>query len=286
MGPIAWSRPDLDLDTLTTDSRRRADRARPPRGGHPRRGLDGRRRLRPRPRARACAATARRPASLAEACAGRGVDLAVVSTNEVFDGKRTDGRGYAPGRRANADQRRTARASSSGELLAEAAIGARPAARLGDRPDRVAVRPAGQRLPGEDRRPRRSGRRGAGEPLKAVDDEIGTPTYTPDLADAIVELIWEDALFAGPGRRAIHHLVNGGRASRADWAREVLRATGIDVRDRGRPGVAPGSGRARRRRGPSSSRRRCRPASRCATGGSRSPTRRPALPTGTCASRG
>ena len=27
----------------------------------------------------------------------------------------------------------------------------------------------------------------------------------------------------------VHHLVNGGRASRADWAREVIRATGIEV---------------------------------------------------------
>ena len=29
-------------------------------------------------------------------CAARGIDLVVVSTNEVFDGRRTDGRGYAP----------------------------------------------------------------------------------------------------------------------------------------------------------------------------------------------
>ena len=62
-------------------------------------------------------------------------------------------------------------------------------------------------------------------------DEIGTPTWTPDLADAIVELIAEDALIAGTdGKAAIHHLVNGGLASRADWAREVLRATAIEVR--------------------------------------------------------
>ena len=72
--------------------------------------------------------------------------------------------------------------------------------------------------------------REAGTPLKAVFDEIGCPTWTPDLADAIVELIAEDALIAGTGgRAAIHHLVNGGSASRADWAREVLRSTGIEV---------------------------------------------------------
>src|SRR5438045_2739027 len=32
---------------------------------------------------------------LAEECAANGIDLIVVSTNEVFDGRRTDGRGYA-----------------------------------------------------------------------------------------------------------------------------------------------------------------------------------------------
>ena len=69
----------------------------------------------------------------------------------------------------------------------------------------------------------------AGESLRVVGDEIGAPTYAPDVADAIVELIWENALFDEAGSSKIHHLVNGGRASRADWAREVLRATGIDV---------------------------------------------------------
>src|SRR3990170_4048785 len=33
---------------------------------------------------------------LAEACAARAIDLVAVSTNEVFDGRRTDGRGYRP----------------------------------------------------------------------------------------------------------------------------------------------------------------------------------------------
>ena len=30
-------------------------------------------------------------------------------------------------------------------------------------------------------------------------------------------------------RTVVHHLINEGRASRADWAREVLRAAAIDV---------------------------------------------------------
>ncbi len=68
----------------------------------------------------------------------------------------------------------------------------------------------------------------AGEPLRVTGDEIGTPTYTPDLAEAIVELIGSDDP-PPAGSITIHHLVNGGRCSRADWAREVLRALAIDA---------------------------------------------------------
>ena len=63
----------------------------------------------------------------------------------------------------------------------------------------------------------------AGEPLRAVADEWGSPTYVDDLAEAIVGLLAEDAV-AG-----IHHLVNGGVASRADWARDVLDRAGVAV---------------------------------------------------------
>jgi dTDP-4-dehydrorhamnose reductase len=56
-----------------------------------------------------------------------------------------------------------------------------------------------------------------------VGDEIGSPTYAPDLAEAIVELL-AAGLPAG-----IHHVVNGGAISRAGWARAVLAAARIDV---------------------------------------------------------
>jgi dTDP-4-dehydrorhamnose reductase len=76
----------------------------------------------------------------------------------------------------------------------------------------------------------------AGEPLRVVADEIGSPTYTPDLAEAIVELLAEDAIADRTAQVGVHHLVNAGIASRADWAREVLRATGIDVEVQDVPG--------------------------------------------------
>ena len=63
----------------------------------------------------------------------------------------------------------------------------------------------------------------AGETLRAVADEWGTPTYVHDVAEAIVELLAADAI-AGT-----HHVVNGGVASRADWARDVVARTGTAV---------------------------------------------------------
>ncbi len=56
--------------------------------------------------------------------------------------------------------------------------------------------------------------------LKVVNDEFGNPTYAPDLAEAIYQLI---DLKAPAG---IYHLTNSGVASRYDVAKEALRLTG------------------------------------------------------------
>ena len=156
---------------------------------------------------------------LAEACRRRNVSLVLISTNEVFDGRRTDGRGYAeadppsPGNPYGASK-------LAGEEAASAAFGAdeseahlwivRTAWLYGppgnDFPARILA--AADRLP-------------AGEPLRVVTDEVGSPTYAPDLAAAIVLLV----AGAAPGA---YHLANGGRASRADWARAVLAGCGRD----------------------------------------------------------
>ena len=65
--------------------------------------------------------------------------------------------------------------------------------------------------------------RATGEPLKVVDDEFGSPTYTHDLAEAIVELLGSGDV------GGVHHVVNAGVASRAAWARELFRQAGLDV---------------------------------------------------------
>ncbi len=54
------------------------------------------------------------------------------------------------------------------------------------------------------------------EPLKVVSDEVGSPTYTVDLARAVIQLVAQKA----PG--GTYHLVNKGRASRLELAERVL----------------------------------------------------------------
>jgi dTDP-4-dehydrorhamnose reductase len=56
--------------------------------------------------------------------------------------------------------------------------------------------------------------------LSVVRDEIGSPTYVPDLADAIAQLI-ETAQYG------IYHLVNRGSCSRYEWAVEILRMANV-----------------------------------------------------------
>ncbi len=158
---------------------------------------------------------------LAEACAARGIDLVAVSTNEVFDGQRTDERGYTPDDEPSPGNPYGA-SKLEGERLARQAFAGGQGAALGiartawlfgtpgsDFPSRI--------LDAADRA------RAAGEPLRAVADEWGTPTYVRDLAEAIVELLAENAV------TGIHHLVNGLVASRADWARDVVGRMGTTV---------------------------------------------------------
>ena len=79
-----------------------------------------------------------------------------------------------------------------------------------------------------------------GRPLKVVDDQVGSPTYTVDLADAVARLL------AVQGRGVVH-VANAGACSWFQLARAVLEATGrtdvpltpISSRDLGRPARRP-----------------------------------------------
>jgi dTDP-4-dehydrorhamnose reductase len=181
---------------------------------------------------------------MAEACVSSGAALVMVSTNEVFDGRRTDGLPYRPTDtphpmnpygEAKLAGERAARAAfwAGGDEFAAAAL-ARSTAHDSTVPALAIVRTAWLfGLPGSDF-PQKilaaaARARVEGTTLKLVSDEIGCPTYATDLAAAIVALVGEAELARGRGLGGIHHIVNAGRASRAEWAREVLRIAGLDV---------------------------------------------------------
>jgi dTDP-4-dehydrorhamnose reductase len=63
--------------------------------------------------------------------------------------------------------------------------------------------------------------------LRVVEDEVGSPTYAEDVAHAVRQLVHT-------GAYGVYHLVNDGIASRYDFVREILRLSG-----RGRIPVEP-----------------------------------------------
>ncbi len=234
-GPLAWRRPDYDLDDLAA-AERLIERDQPELIVHAAAwtDVDGCAREPGVAQERNAEAVGR----LAEAAAAAGIDLILLSTNEVFDGRRTDGLGYRPG---DAPNPINAYGSSKlgGELAAAAAYHwAAPAESTHGQGPRLPP-PAGPALgivrtawlygpPGMDF-PEKIARaadraRSAGQLLRVVGDETGSPTFTLDLAEAIVELIGSGRSFAG-----VHHVVNGGAVSRAGWARSVLAGLSIDV---------------------------------------------------------
>lgn len=83
------------------------------------------------------------------------------------------------------------------------------------------VRPAWLYLPGRrnfvETVLRLARERGA---LTMVTDEAGSPTYAPDLADAIARLLPSELY-------GIYHFTNSGVCSRYEWAREILRLAGL-----------------------------------------------------------
>jgi len=158
---------------------------------------------------------------LARACAARGIDLIATSTNEVFDGRRTDGVGYGPD-----DVPVPANPYGASKLAGEQA--AQDAYAGTSRGQLAIIRTAWLFGPGKPDFPTKilaaAGEAArTGEPLRVTGDEWGCPTYTADVADAVVELLAENE-FAG-----IHHVVNGLFATRADWARYVVGRAMLDV---------------------------------------------------------
>jgi dTDP-4-dehydrorhamnose reductase len=80
----------------------------------------------------------------------------------------------------------------------------------------------------------------ANKEIRVVTDEVSNPTYAPDLAEAIAQLIQTRAY-------GIYHFTNAGYCSRYDFAKEILRLSGrgdipiqpITLADYPRPSTVP-----------------------------------------------
>jgi len=66
----------------------------------------------------------------------------------------------------------------------------------------------------------------AGEPIRVVDDQTVTPTYVPELAEKMIEVLRS-------GARGIVHLSNSGSCTWYEFACEIFRQTGLS------PDLAP-----------------------------------------------
>jgi dTDP-4-dehydrorhamnose reductase len=217
-GPIGWARPDYDLDDPPAAARLIA-RDRPEVVVHAAAWTD----VDGCARDPELALRRNRDATgtLAAACAASGTDLVLISTNEVFDGRRTDRRGYRPDDPTDPPNPYGA-SKLAGEQAARDAFGAGrgPALAIvrtawlygppgGDFPSKILA--AAERA------------RAAGEVLRVVGDEYGSPTSAADLAEAVSELVGSGEI------EGTRHYVNLGAVSRADWARAVLRLAARDV---------------------------------------------------------
>lgn len=147
--------------------------------------------------------------NVALACRETGALMIAISTNEVFDGRAT--RPYQ-----EYDQRNPINPYGYSKTVAEQVVERYAPAYMIARTSWLFA-PGGANFIHKI-----IARARDGQPLKVVTDEIGSPTYAVDLADALARL-------AEIGRPGIYHLTNAGECSRYEFAREILRVAGIDA---------------------------------------------------------
>lgn len=147
---------------------------------------------------------------VAEAAAAAGAGLAYVSTDFVFDGD-AEGVAYP----VDAPVRPLSVYGASKRLGEEAVL-------AHGRDDFYVVRTSWVFGPGGKNFPRAIlNRARAGQPLKVVTDQVGRPTMTHDLADALLDL----AQLRPAG--GVYHAANDGQCSWHQFAVDVLRAAGV-----------------------------------------------------------
>lgn len=147
--------------------------------------------------------------TVAEAAAQTGCPVVYVSTDYVFGG--TKSTPYEPDD-ALAPIGVYARSKAAGEAAVRAA-----------HPQHYIVRTAWLYGPGGNNFPEKILRAAAARPaLKVVQDEVGSPTHTWDLAQALHALVKTDCF-------GTYHGVNNGQCSRFEWAQTLLELAGIET---------------------------------------------------------
>jgi dTDP-4-dehydrorhamnose reductase len=146
--------------------------------------------------------------NVAVACQECGAPMVYVSTDYVFDGLKSEPywEWDAPNPQSTYARSKLAGERIAGSLLQRLYI-VRTAwlySRQGKNFVKTVLRVASER-----------------DELQFVTDEVGSPTYAPDLADAICRLI-PSGLFG------LYHFTNSGVCSRYDWARAILELAGLD----------------------------------------------------------
>jgi dTDP-4-dehydrorhamnose reductase len=153
---------------------------------------------------------------LARACARTGATLVTFSTDYVFDGRAPVGpsgtqRGFVEGDPV-APLSAYGRSKAAGERLVRETLSAHHIVRTSWL--------SGARGRNFVRTMLRLG--AAGGPIRVVDDQVGSPTFTRDLAAAVRRL-------AVSGRYGTVHLANEGHCSWFDLAAAVFEDAGLDV---------------------------------------------------------
>jgi dTDP-4-dehydrorhamnose reductase len=145
------------------------------------------------------------PATLAACCRRRGIEIVFVSTDFVFDGARRQpyDEWHPPA---------PLQVYGASKLEGERAV-------LEAHPDALVVRTSTLYGPGRRGRPHyvdaildQAARR---DRIEVVRTPVSSPTYTPDLAHALIELLDVRA-------RGLAHVVNDGACSRLELARETV----------------------------------------------------------------
>jgi dTDP-4-dehydrorhamnose reductase len=146
-------------------------------------------------------------ALLAENAAANSLPFVHISTDFVFDGKKT-------GSYSEIDEPRPLSVYGASKMAGEWAVAA-------VYPKALIVRTAWAFGPGGSNFPTKLLERARGaQSIDVVADEIGSPTYTIDLATALLKLI-------DIGATGLLHVVGSGWCSRDEMAREILNLAGM-----------------------------------------------------------